>query len=653
MINKKTPFIEWKPVISPDDVFSDVVGLGEIQVEEGNVYWLEMRPAEKGRYVLVGRDAGGGIRDITPPGFNVRTRVHEYGGGAYTVFGNSIYFVNFRDQRIYHQLGDSREAHPLTPRKNQDGSLGKYASLTVSPGGEKLLFVYEKEYDSRENRNFLGVLDLNSGHVSEPEIIAEGCDFYADPVFSPSGEKVAWLQWDHPNMPWDSTELMIGEFRENTLSDVRRVDGGRDRSICFPRFDGEGRLYYVMDGVAGDTSSPMNWWNLYCYTSEIDQITAERAEFGEPHWVFGQSNYDFLPDNGIIAKMVRDGTACLVVVDPEKRSLSPVGNDLSSYRSIRTDNEGRVFFIGASSRKTAAVCSLDVGSGKVSVLKKSARIELRGRDISLPASITYPTRDGRHAHAFLYMPKNSRFSAPADEKPPLLVMAHGGPTGRAGDSFSFITQFWTSSGFAVVDVNYRGSAGYGRRYRDALLSLWGVIDAGDVADAIRYLVKEKRVDPLRVAVRGGSAGGYMVQRVMTLYPDLFRAGASYFGIGDLITLVEQTHKFESRYIGNLVGARLPEGGREYRDRSPINHLDRLNAPLIIFQGSDDRIVTPDCSREVAQVLEKRGIRYEYIEYKGEAHGFRTKKSNVDSLDKEFAFYREIFSENINLKQGGG
>lgn len=646
MINKKTPFIEWKPAISPEEVFSDVVGLGEVQVDGGNVYWLEMRPSEKGRYVLVGRDTGGEIRDITPPGFNVRTRVHEYGGGAYTVSGNSIYFVNFRDQRIYHQLRDSSEAHPLTPQKNRDGSLGKYASLTVSPDGKKLLFVYEKEYDNRENRNFLGVLDLNSKHISEPHVIAEGCDFYADPVFSPTGENVAWLQWNHPDMPWDSTELMIGAFKEKGVCDVKKVDGGRDKSICFPRFDGEGRLYYVMDDVVGDASLPANWWNLYCYTGGVEQITCELAEFGEPHWVFGQSNYDFLPGNRIIAKMVRDGAACLVVVDPEKRSLSPVENELSSYCSIRTDEGGRVFFIGANSRKAAAVCSLDISSGKVSVLKKSSCIEMEEGDISLPASITYSTVDGRQAHAFLYMPKNSRFSAQADEKPPLLVVAHGGPTGRTDDSFSFITQFWTSAGFAVVDVNYRGSTGYGRRYRDALLSLWGVIDAEDVADAVRHLVKRKKVDPHRVAVRGGSAGGYMVQRVMTQYPDLFRVGASYFGIGDLTTLVEQTHKFESRYINNLVGAKLPEGEKEYMDRSPINHLDRLNAPLIIFQGSDDRIVTPDCSREVAQILEKRGIRYEYIEYEGEAHGFRTKKSNVDSLNREFIFYREIFSENI-------
>jgi dipeptidyl aminopeptidase/acylaminoacyl peptidase len=269
---------------------------------------------------------------------------------------------------------------------------------------------------------------------------------------------------------------------------------------------------------------------------------------------------------------------------------------------------------------------------------------MQDKDISLPISVSYPTKDNKKAYLFFYLPKNSRFSPPKDEKPPLLVIAHGGPTSRTKDCFSFTVQFWTSAGFAVIDVNYRGSTGYGRKYRDALLSKWGIIDAEDVADAVRYLIKENKVDPDKVAVRGGSAGGYMVQRVMTQFPELFKVGASYYGIGDLITLVKQTHKFESRYIDNLIGVKLPEGKSEYKARSPINHLDNLRAPIIVFQGSDDKIVTPQCSREVAEALEKKGIRCEYIEYEGEQHGFRSKQSKIDSLRREYKFYREIFSK---------
>ena len=635
---QKAPFIEWKPAITPEEVFSDVVGLNEIHVEGQRTYWLEMRPVENGRCVVVQRDSG--VSDITPPGFNVRTRVHEYGGGAYTVFKDAIYFVNFWDQRIYYQSKDSSDAVPLTPLTNEDGSLGKYAALTVSPDGTKLLFVYEKEYNDKENENFLAVFDLDAKGRSEPQIIAKGCDFYADPVFSPTGKKVAWLQWDHPDMPWDSTELMMGTFEGNTLHDVKKVaDGG---SICFPRFDREGKLYYVMDKVVDDESSSENWWNLYCYTGTVEQITTEHAEFGEPHWVFGQSSYDFLPDNRIIAKMVKAGAEYLVVIDPEKKSLSVVETGLSCYSNLRTDEQGRVYFIGASDEKTFAIYCLDIASKRLEILKKSSSMVMRSEDISVPEFFAYPTKDGNQAYGYLYMPKNSRYTVPADDKPPLLVIAHGGPTGSAKRGFFAIIQFWTSAGFAVIDVDYRGSTGYGRRYRDELLSRWGVTDAEDVADAVRYLIKEAKIDGTRVAVRGGSAGGYMVQRVMTQYPDLFSVGASYYGIGNLTTLAEQTHKFESRYIGNLVGSDADE--EEYKERSPINHLDRLKAPMIIFQGTEDKIVTPDCSREMARNLKERGIRYEYVEYEGETHGFRIKKNNVDSLEREFAFYRSVFSK---------
>jgi dipeptidyl aminopeptidase/acylaminoacyl peptidase len=645
MKNNKTPFIEWKPAISPEEVFSDVVGLSEICTEGKKIYWLEMRPYENGRYVIVRRDEQGSIKDITPAGFNVRTRVHEYGGGAYTVFKNSIYFVNFKDQRIYHQQMDSSEAIPITPLKNKDGSLGKYACLAVSPDGKRLIFVYEKEYNNRENENFLGVLDIDSKDVVEPTIIAKGYDFYADPVFSPAGEKIAWLQWNHPDMPWDSTELMLGAFNGNAIHNVERVDGGEDKSICLPRFDREGRLYYVMDKRVDDASSLENWWNIYRYTNVIEQITYEQAEFGTAHWVFGQSNYDFLPDNRIIAKMAGDGRESLVVVDPEKKSLSLVKNDLSSFSNIKTDEDGKVLFIGASSKKVQSVCFMDINSDfkEAKILKKSSDIEMQEEDISIPVHLTYPTKDEKESHAFFYMPRNSKFNAPPDEKPPLLVIAHGGPTSHTKNSFSFLVQFWTSAGFAVIDVNYRGSTGYGRKYRDALISKWGLIDAEDVADGVRYLIGQNKVDSEKVAVRGGSAGGYMVQRVMTRYPELFKVGASYYGIGDLITLVEQTHKFESRYIDNLIGTKLPEGKSEYQARSPINHLDKLKSPMIIFQGSDDKIVIPECSREVAQVLKDRGIKYDYVEYKGEQHGFRSKKSNVDSLSREYRFYGEVFS----------
>jgi len=404
-MNKKVPFVDWEPAITPEGVFSDFIGLNELLVAGKRTYWLEQRPVERGRGVVVQRDEDGVVSDITPQGFNVRTRVHEYGGGAYTVYKDVIYFVNFDDQRIYHQSKDNDEVVALTPLTNEDGSLGKYAALTVSPDGTKLLFVYEKEYSDKGNANFLAVLDLAAKGISEPKIIARGSDFYADPIFSPTGKEVAWLQWNHPDMPWDSTELMIGSFGDNALlhNEKKIADGG---SICFPRFDSEGRLYYVMDKLVDIELNSANWWNLYRYTNMVEQITAEQAEFGEPHWVFGQSNYDFLPNNRIIAKMVKDGADSLVVIDPEKKSLSVVETGLTSYSNIRTDAQGRVFFIGASDKKTSAIFRLDIESKTDEILKTSSSIAMKSADISLPSIISYPTKDGEHAHGFLYMPRN-------------------------------------------------------------------------------------------------------------------------------------------------------------------------------------------------------------------------------------------------------
>jgi len=637
-------FIEWEPAISPGQVFAGETGLNELQFDGTNLYWIETRPSEKGRHAIVKMGRDGKSRDVIPRGFNARTRVHEYGGGSYAVFKGMIYFTNFEDQRIYRQDENPSSISPLTPAKNSDNSLGKYASLTVSPNGRWLLFVYEKEYSAGENKNFLGVLDLTAKKISEPSILAESRDFYGDPVFSHDGEKIAWLQWNHPDMPWDATELMEGKFEGGIVKNARRADGGKGKSVCFPKYDLKGNLYYAMDSKVGDSSLFENWWNIYRYNGKSERITSLYAEFGEPHWAFGQSNYDFLSGGKIAARMLKGERDFMVIIDPETKSLSSVKSSLCHYRCIKTDKESRVFFIGAGSEEKPSIYSLDIRSGRknLRLVKKSSNTMMNPGDISTPVPIEYLAEDGEKIHAFFYYPRNSRFSGPVGEKPPLILMGHGGPTSRADSFFSPVIQFWTSAGFAVVDVNYRGSTGYGRRYRDALLSKWGVIDTSDAADAVKYLVKTGKVSPDMVAVRGKSAGGYMVQRIMTEYPDLIKAGASYYGIGNLVTLARYTHKFESRYTDNLVGEKFSAGAKKYSERSPINHLENLRSPLIIFQGSEDKIVTPGCAREVARALEERGIKYKYVEYEGESHGFRSKKNKTDSLKKEFLFYRRVF-----------
>ncbi|MFX0062150.1 MAG: prolyl oligopeptidase family serine peptidase [Candidatus Hermodarchaeota archaeon] len=640
---QKLPYNQWKPVITPEEVFSDLISLGEIKIVDKNIYWLELRPAEQGRVILVKCDESGKVSDITSKDYWIRTRVHEYGGGAYILNQQFVYFANFKDQRLYCQsLKGNQAPRPLTPEKNKDGSLGKYAALELSPDGKTIVFVYEKEYTDRENKNFIAALDLTN-EITEPIILASGSDFYANPKISPDGRKIVWLKWNHPNMPWNGTELILADFNGKKLrvTSDQKITGGIDISVCLPKFDQQGNLYFVMDEANQEEDSPKNWWNIYCYKNgAIKPITTELIEFGLPQWVFGQSNYAFLSNGRLVCITVKDGKNSLALVDPKTKEFNLIDFPFTEYYSLAVDANDDLVIIGASPVALPAVVKLNPISLEVTILKKSSTIKMSEEDISIPKFISYPTSDGHVAYAQLYLPKNSKYEAPEYDKPPLLVIVHGGPTGRTGSGLYLTKQFWTSQGYAILDVDHRGSTGYGRKYRDELLGKWGVIDAHDVEDGVSYLLKKGLIDK-KIAIRGGSAGGYAVQRALTLFPDLFGVGASYFGIGNLITLVEETHKFESRYIDWLMGASLPEGVEIYKERSPINHLDKLRAPMIIFQGSEDKVVTPEVSREMARTLKKHGIEHEYIEYEGETHGFRSKKTNIDALNREARFYKKV------------
>jgi len=634
----------WKTEITPEKVFSDIVRFFEVKVINNAIYWLEARPSEGGRIVLVLRKPSGEIKDITPKGFYIRTRVHEYGGGAFAIHHNFVYFVNFKDQRIYAQDMSTGDIVPLTPERNADGSLGKYAALEVSPDGSMLTFVYEKEYSDRENKNFIGALDLTKKEVCEPIILAGGNDFYSNPKISPDGEHIAWLTWNHPNMPWDSTKLVLAKLKGVAIAphSERVIAGGLKRSICQIRFGPKGDLYFVMDRVTDNPDSPENWWNLYRYNQGgIEAVTNKKAEFGAPEWRFGNQMYDFVANDKIICTFIEKGEEHLAMLDAKSKKMVPVDTSFQSFNFLQISNDQDLIFVGGSPTQVPSIVRLNLKTLKEEILKSSFPIKIDSENISIPQAIKYRTSDGKFAHAFLYLPKNKKFEGPIHEKPPLIVMVHGGPTSRTSTAMSLTKQFWTSQGYAILDVNYRGSTGYGRQYRDALLGKWGVIDANDIADGVRYLIKQGIVDANKIVIRGGSAGGYAVQRALTEFPDLFAGGASYYGIGNLETLAKETHKFESRYIDNLVGQPYSENAKLYKERSPIYHLDRLKAAMIIFQGSEDKIVTPEVSREMARSLKERGIDHEYIEYPGEAHGFRIKDNNIDSLKKEAAFYKRV------------
>jgi acetyl esterase/lipase len=634
-------YLDWKSPIKIENIFSDLIRLRCVSVERDNIYFIEGRPVEKGRNVIVKIDSQGNEKDLLPSPFNARTRVHEYGGKSYTVKNGIVYFANFDDQRIYKV--ENEKIIPLTPERNKDGSLGKYASLNVVKN--KLIFVYELEYENKENINCIAYIDLDSEEINEPVILVDGRDFYGDVVTHEN--KIVWQEWEHPHMPWEYTELFIADLEADKLTNIFKIAGGENISICLPKFSPKGILYFVMDGV-DEEDSPKNWWNIYKYEYISDNaivrpVTKELAEFGVPQWNFGNSNYTFIGED-IVAIKVSGGEEKLVKIKLDKSydnasPISEIKTNFSGFNFIQSLNRDLVF-IGSHHSKNSELVKVSL-NGDVTTLKVSSHLELQDKDISIPEHISFPTKSGR-CYAYLYLPKNSQFEAPSGEKPPLLVMAHGGPTGGTSAGFSLVKQFWTSSGYAILDVNYTGSVGYGRKYRDALYGLWGVIDAQDVADGVQYLIDKDLIDPNKVAVTGGSAGGYMVQRVLTEYPELFTVGASYFGIGNLITLCKETHKFESRYISQLVDAKYPEDVDKIKDRSPINHLDKLKAPMIILQGSDDKIVTPNNSREMAKILDKKGIMNEYYEYEGEAHGFRKKENKIDSLQKEFNFYKKVF-----------
>ena len=653
MVNNKhiKPYHKWISNITPEQVFKDVISFNDIKIINDYIYWSELRPAENGRVALVCQDAKGKIFDVLPKNVNVRTRVHEYGGICWDVSEKDVFYVDFNDQRLYQKNLNKPEKAPvpLTPDINVDGSLGKYAAPILTPDGKTLLFVYEKEYKEKENKNCIACLDLTKNTIQEPKIIVEGRDFYFDPIISPDGNQIAWIQYNHPNMPWNSTELVLADFKSNSIvsGSERIIAGGYGVSIGAIRFDRHGNVFFVMDEENQPENSPKNWWNLYHYDNgEIRAITQELAEFGLPMWVFRSISWDFLPNSGrIIANYYKKGKGFLALIDPITQVIETLQSPFEDHVRIQAYSEHEAVFFGTCFNKASALVKVDLQSMTYNTIKSSFLNPLTEQDISMPQHIEYPTSDGKRAYGLLYLPKNKNYVAPEDDKPPLIVMVHGGPTGRARRLFTLSKQYWINQGYAIIDLDYRGSTSYGRKYRDSLKGTWGVIDAQDIKDSVDYLLQQGMI-ARKVGITGGSAGGYAVQRALTLFPDTFQVGASYYGIGNLITLTKMIHKFESRYIDWLMGKPLsdPEGEQIYKERSPINHLDRLKSPMILFQGKDDKVVVPEVSREMAEILEEKGILNEYIEYEEEAHGFRKKENNIDALTREAAFFRKVLFE---------
>jgi dipeptidyl aminopeptidase/acylaminoacyl peptidase len=627
-----SPYGSWKSPITSDLVVADTFRLEQVALDGDAIYWSETQPQKQGRTFIYRIREDREPERLTPDdAFSVRTRAHEYGGGSYIVSDGVIYFSNNIDQRLYCQEL-SLEPSPITPPSAGPASDAlRYADGVIDRRRGRLVCVREDHTGAGEAITTLVAIDLSGS--TAPRVLVSGKDFYSTPRISPDGNSLSWLSWRHPDMPWVATEAWVGDIlADGAIGNSRRVAGGPDESVFQPEWSPDGDLYFVSDRGSG-------WWNLYRERNgAIEPMAPMDAEFGRPQWQFGMSTYAFESADRLIACFVRDWVWTLVGIDTRSKCFEVIPTEFTDVTQVRAA-PGRVVFIGGSPTEAPALVDLDLNTGTHRVLRRSfvLREDLR-RYVSAPQPISFPTGGGETAHAFYYPPLSAEFTAPADEKAPVLVKSHGGPTSAASSTLSLSTQYWTSRGIGVLDVNYRGSTGYGRPYRLRLERQWGVVDVEDCVAGARWLVENRDADPGRLMISGGSAGGYTTLCALTVEDDkVFSAGASYYGVSDLEALARDTHKFESRYLDWLIGP-YPHNRATYAERSPINHVDRLSAPVIFFQGSEDRVVPPNQTEVMVGALKERGVPVGYLLFDGEQHGFRKAENIKRALDAELYFY---------------
>jgi dipeptidyl aminopeptidase/acylaminoacyl peptidase len=622
---KVAPYGSWKSPITAGIVAAGEVGLEQVRIDGADIYWIERRSQEGGRKVIVRRSADGQLTDMTPVGFNARTRVHEYGAGDYAVSDGTIIFSNFADQRLYLQRPGS-EPTPLTPA----GEI-RYADGVIDRGRRVFFFVREDHTGRGEALNALVRIDVKA--QNDGTIIVSGNDFYSSPRLSPDGSRLAWLTWNHPNMPWDGTELWVGKLTgDGSIGESVRVAGGVNESIFQPEWSPDGVLYFASDRSG--------WWNIYRWLGhQVEPICPMDAEFGQPQWVFGSALYGFISERQIICSYAKNGRDYIAKLDTTTRTLDNIEFLFTAISQVQVTDD-RVIFIGASPTEPNSIVSLNLATKGFEVLRRSRETAVDAGYLAEPRAIEFPTNGDLTAHGYFYPPRNRDYAAPANEKPPLIVMSHGGPTSASSASLKYAIQYWTSRGIAVLDVNYGGSSGYGREYRERLKGKWGIVDVDDCVNGARYLVAHGEVDGNRLAIRGGSAGGYTTLCALT-FRDTFKAGASHYGISDLEALARDTHKFESRYLDSLIGP-YPERRDLYVERSPIHFTDRLNCPIIFFQGLEDKVVPPNQAEKMVNAVRNKKLPVAYLTFEGEQHGFRKAENIKRVLEAELYFYSKVF-----------
>jgi len=619
------PFGSWASPVTTELIVGETIRLGQLAVLDGDIFWTEGRPQEQGRNVLVWCSADGRLQDLTPAPLNVRSRVHEYGGGAFTVGRRAGFFVNDVDQQLW-RIRAGEEPQALT---NEPGK--RHADAVIDAQHKRLVCVREDHSaGSGEAVTTIVGVKLSNGAAT---VLASGHHFYSTPRLSPDGTQLAWLSWDHPNMPWDGTELWLADVRaDGSLGTPARIAGGIAESIFQPSWSPQGELHFVSDHSG--------WWNLYRVRAGRGQpLHPMAAEFGVPQWAFGMSTYGFDARGRIVCTYIDAGRSRLALIDTEAGSFEPIDTPYCSISELQIGADFAAF-VGASETAPAAVVRLDLNTRALRTLRPSSRATLAAEHVSVAQAISFPTEGGLTAHAFYYPPTHAGHRGPEGERAPLIVIDHGGPTGATGAEFKWGLQYWTSRGFAIVDVNYGGSSGYGRAYRERLNGQWGVVDVDDSVNAARFLIERGDVDAQRVVIRGGSAGGYTTLCALT-FRNFFKAGASHYGIGDLEALANDTHKFESRYLDKLIGP-YPARRALYLERSPVHHTARLNSPMILFQGLEDKAVPPAQAQAMFDAVRAKGLPVALLMFEGEQHGFRRAETIKRVLEAELAFYGRVF-----------
>lgn len=640
------PFGTWPSPITLDLLVEGAVGLSFPSLVQGRAYWVESRPAEAGRLVLR-RSApdGSEAEDVFGPDYSVRTLAHEYGGLCYVVDGETVYFSNYSDQRLY-RMSPGEEPRPITAEPPTACAV-RFAAPVVAPDGRYLIAVRERHPEPDSPSGVVNdVVVVPTDGSSDPTVLLEGHDFFSHPVLSPDGRRIAWVTWDHPHMPWDEAEVWCGDVREDadgrpSVVARRRVAGGPCESATQPKFSPDGTLVFVSDRTG--------WWNVYAADPDgvpDRPLAAMDADLGAPDWVFGTSSFAAGHNGSIVGTWFDQGLCRLGVLHPGADRFVQIPAALTYFAELRSGDDGRsVVAIAGSAAEPLAVVRIEVpapgseADTRIDVLRRARQDTVGEAYLSVPEPIEFPTEGELTAHALFYPPRNPDVGAPEGERPPLIVSIHGGPTGLARPTLNYGIQFWTSRGFAVVDVNYGGSSGYGRAYRERLRGQWGVVDLADCVNAARFLVDAGRVDGDRLLIHGGSAGGYTTLCAAT-FTDVFAAGASYFGIADTMVFVEETHKFESRYTDGLFGP-WPDTEEVYRDRSPVLHAEQLATPLIIFQGLEDKIVPPDQAEIMVAALREKRVPHAYVPYEGEQHGFRRAENVRRTSEAELYFYGKV------------